>query len=64
MLATTILILSADATKPHENSGVNTPFALTKQSVPLSAADEKELAAGKTVLAVEKKLEKVNYCIV
>ena len=50
MLAATLLLhLAADASKPHEHSGVNTPFALTKQSVPLSAADEKELAAGKTV---------------
>ena len=50
MLAATVaLIFAADASKPHEHSGVNTPFALTKQSVPLSAADEKELAAGKTV---------------
>ena len=50
MLAATVLLsLSADASKPHDHSGVNTPFALTKQSVPLSAADEKELAAGKTV---------------
>ena len=47
MLAATILLhLAADASKPRD-AGVNTPFALTKQSVPLSAADEKELAGAR-----------------
>jgi ribosome-associated toxin RatA of RatAB toxin-antitoxin module len=42
--------LAADASKPHMNKGVATPFATTKQDIKLSASDEAVLAAGKPVM--------------
>jgi len=47
MLLAALAVLSADATKPHINTGVNAPFATKAPDVRLSAAEEATLAEGR-----------------